>query len=75
MNAVIPIPRELVEALSEFRFPPQADAHLQRLMDLNNDGRLTPAQREELQGLVEMSERMSLFRAQAMKFLANNAGA
>lgn len=74
MNAVIPTPRELVEALSEFRFPPRADVHLQQLMDQNNDGLLTPAQREELEGLVEMSESMALFRAQALKLLASNTG-
>lgn len=74
MNAIIPTPREFVEALSEFRFPPQADAHLQQLMDLNNDGLLTPAQRDELHGLVEMSETMSLFRAQALQLLAKDAG-
>lgn len=74
MNAIIPTPREFVEALSEFRFPPQADAHLQQLMDLNNDGLLTPAQREELHGLAEMSETMSLFRAQALHLLAKDAG-
>lgn len=74
MNAIIPTPRELVEALSEFRFPPQADAHLQHLMDLNNEGELTAAQREELTGLVEMSETMSLFRAQAIQLLQQDRG-
>ncbi len=72
MNAIIPTPRQLVEALSEFRFPPQANAHLQQLMDLHNDGKLTPAQLEELTGLVEMSETMSLFRAEALQLLAKD---
>ncbi|WP_425618780.1 hypothetical protein NA78x_002496 [Anatilimnocola sp. NA78] len=69
MNAIIPTPREFVETLSQFRFPPVTDAHLQTLMDLNNDGKLSPTQREELAGLVEMSETMSLVRAQALDLL------
>lgn len=72
MNAIIPAPREFVEALSQFRFPPQTDARLQQLMDLNNEGQLTPAQRDELASLAEMSETLSLFRAQALHLLAKS---
>lgn len=72
MGPVILIPREMVEAVSELRFPPQADAHLRRLMDLNNNGLLSAAQRNGLEGLVEMSQSLSLLRAAALKLLAEN---
>lgn len=71
MNSNIPAPRELIQALSQFGFPPGTDARLQDLMDLNNDGLLNPAQRNELEGLVQLNESISLFRAQAQLLLRN----
>ena len=62
-------PLELVEALAKMRFPPKTDAHLQRLMDRNNEGLLSEAEREELESLVELSETMALFRAEAVRLL------
>ena len=38
-------------------------------MDRNNDGQLTDNEREELESLVEMSESLSLVRAEALRLL------
>ena len=69
MPAVIQAPVDLVEAISDLRFPPKSDRRLQALMDRNTEGRLTPAEREELEALVELSEMMSLVRARALHLL------
>lgn len=42
---------------------------MQTLMDRNNDGVLTSAERKELAALVEWSENVSLLRAQALHLL------
>ena len=62
-------PLELVEALAALRFPPKTDAHLQDLMDRNTEGLLSEAEREELEALAELSERLALLRAQALHLL------
>jgi hypothetical protein len=69
MSAVIQAPVELVEAVAALRLPARADQHLQTLMDRNTEGALTPAEREELEGLVELSETIALVRAQALHLL------
>lgn len=66
---VVQAPLELVEAMASLRFPPKADSRLQRLMDRNTEGRLTPDEREQLETLVELSESLSLVRAEALKLL------
>jgi hypothetical protein len=45
------------------------DRRLQELMDQNTDGRLSPEGRAELEALVELSERFSLLRAEALQLL------
>jgi hypothetical protein len=65
-------PVELMESLAALRFPPKTDALLQDLMDRNTEGRLTAAEREELEALVEFSERLALLRAQALRILGRN---
>jgi hypothetical protein len=62
-------PLEFVESLADLRFPPRTDAHLQTLMDRNTEGQLTAMEREELEALVELSERLALLRAQALRLL------
>jgi hypothetical protein len=74
MSAVLQAPVSLVEALAEQRFPRKTEDRLQRLMDRNTEGRLTAAEREELEALVELSERMSLLRAQALRLLGRKPG-
>jgi hypothetical protein len=69
MPSVIEAPLEMVEAVAELRLPPKADQWLQTLMDRNNDGALTGTEREELEVLVELSERLALVRAKALHVL------
>ena len=65
----IPAPREMVEAVASLRLPPKADQRLQNLMDRNTDGILAPAEQEELETLVELSETLALVRAKALHLL------
>ena len=46
-----------------------ADKRLQTLMDRNNSGQLTPDEREEFQALADLSETISLVRADALHLL------
>lgn len=69
MGAEIPTPVDLVQTLSELRFPAKANQHLQGLMDRNTEGLLSNQEREELEGLVELSETLSLVRARALQLL------
>lgn len=65
----MPAPADWVESVSQLRLPAKADRRLQELMDRNNDGRLSEAERAELEALVEMSEAISLVRAEALHLL------
>ena len=70
MTAVIvQAPLDLVEAVAALRLPAKADRRLQALMDRNTEGVLTPAEREEMESLVELSETMALVRARALPLL------
>ncbi len=66
---VIEAPLDLIESLADWRFPPQANALLRGLMDRNTDGGLSDAERDELEGLVALSETMAIFRARALSLL------
>jgi hypothetical protein len=70
---VIEAPRELVESVAAMQFPAKTDARLQSLMDHNTNGQITPAEREELEALAELSETMALVRARAMRLLGRCA--
>jgi hypothetical protein len=72
MSAEVPAPRDLIESVAGMRFPAKTDERLTWLMDRNNDGLLTPTERDELDSLVELSESMSLIRAQALKALGRS---
>jgi hypothetical protein len=67
--SIVEAPMELVERVAELRLPPKTDQRLQALMDRNTEGRLAVGEREELESLVELSEQLSLVRAQALKLL------
>jgi hypothetical protein len=69
MSSVVEAPREFLEAVGALAFPPQANRRLQELMDRNNEGLLVPSEQDELSGLVELSETISVFRAQALQLL------
>ena len=69
MSAVIEAPIEMVEAVAGLYLPPRADQRLQDLMDRNNNGALTPEEREQLEALVELGEAIAIVRAQALHLL------
>jgi hypothetical protein len=72
MGSLVPTPVELLEAMASLHLPPKADERLQTLMDRNNDGLLTPAERVELEVLVELSEEIAPVRAQALHLLGKS---
>jgi hypothetical protein len=69
MNPFITAPTAWVEAVGQLCLPPAADQHMQRLMDRNTDGHLSQAEAAELAALVELSENLSLVRAEALQLL------
>ena len=69
MGATVAAPVEWVESVSDPRLPSRANERLQQLMDRNTEGLLTDAERAEFEALVELSEQLSLVRAQALYLL------
>ena len=69
MSAHVAAPLEWVEAVSDLRLPKKTDRRLQTLMDRNSEGLLTDAEHAELEALVEISETLSLVRAEAFHLL------
>ncbi|BBO30858.1 hypothetical protein [Lacipirellula parvula] len=69
MNTTVDAPVEWVETIGQLRLPTKSDERLQQLMDRNNEGQLAAGEREELESLVELSERLSLVRAEALLLL------
>jgi hypothetical protein len=69
VNSTIAAPIDWIEAVGNLRFPSKADHRLQELMDRNNEGLLPESEREELEALVELSERLSLVRGEALQIL------
>jgi hypothetical protein len=65
----IDAPLQWVETVATLKLPDQADRHLQDLMDRNNEGKLTDQERADLAPLAELSERLSLIRAEALHLL------
>lgn len=61
--------RELAEEVAALRLPSPTDQRLQHLMDRNNDGMLSPSERQELESLAAMSETISILRANAIRVL------
>lgn len=69
MSLTIAAPVNWVESVGNLHFPRKADRRLQELMDRNNEGLLDESEREELDALVELSEQLSLVRAEALQIL------
>jgi hypothetical protein len=67
--AVISAPLDWVELVSNLRLPTKSDHRLQRLMDRNTEGGLNEEERADLESLVELSETLSLARAEALHLL------
>lgn len=69
VSSTIDAPIDWVESVGDLCLPPKANQRLQQLMDRNNEGLLTEAERADLETLVELSERLSLVRAEALHLL------
>ncbi|HEX4797119.1 MAG TPA: hypothetical protein VH370_25225 [Humisphaera sp.] len=69
MSAVISVPLRMVEAVVALRLLAVSDRRLQVLMDRNNEGALSPEELDELASLAELSEAISLVRADALAVL------
>jgi hypothetical protein len=69
MGAEAPKPDDLMRQVAALRLPQKTDQRLQHLMDRNNNGQLGPSEKDELESLVEVSETISLLRAQALRIL------
>ena len=69
MNVSVDAPLEWVESITMLRLPEHADKRLQELMDRNNEGQLTDQERADLAALAELSEQLSLVRAEALHLL------
>jgi hypothetical protein len=69
MPTAILEPINFFETLAALRLPAETDQLLQELMDRNNEGSLTVAERRQLESLAELSETISLVRAQALQIL------
>lgn len=67
--SVISAPVDWVESVGRLRLPPRTDRRLQELMDRNTEGQLSERDREDLEALVELSETLSLVRAEALYLL------
>jgi hypothetical protein len=69
MGTTVTAPVHWVEAVGQLFLPEKADNRLQELMDRNNEGRLSSAEHSELESLVEVSQQLSLVRAEALHLL------
>ena len=69
MSSVISAPVDWVESVSSLTLPLRADRRLQELMDRHNEGQLNLMEHAELETLVELSESLSLVRAEAIHLL------
>ena len=64
--------QDFLGELGGLQFSPEADARCQWLMERNNLGEITADERKELEGLVELSEWISLVRARALLMLGRS---
>lgn len=71
MSAVVSAPIDWVESVSRLRLPAKTDRRLQELMERNNEGALSAPEFAEMESLVELSETMSLVRAEALHLLGH----
>ncbi len=63
MSQMVAIQLDVPDDLARFRLPPGVNTRLQELLDRQDSGeRLTPAERREAQGLVNLAELLSLIR-------------
>ena len=71
MGRPVQIKLEMPDDLAEFRLPDAVQRRLQRLLDLQDRGNmLTPEEREEAEGLVNVAELLTLLRLRSERALA-----
>ena len=70
--SVISAPVVWVESVGRLKLPAKVDRKLQELMDRHTEGTLTAHEREDLESLVELSETLSLVRAEALNLLGRH---
>ena len=69
MDRTVDVPLDLLEEIANLEFPASTQEALARLMDKNNEGRLSAEEREELRALVDLNERVSLLKGRAKLLL------
>lgn len=69
MDATADTPLAWVESIAMLRLPEHTDRRLQELMDRNNEGQLSDQERADLAAFAELSEQLSLVRAEALHLL------
>ena len=69
METTVNAPLQWVERITMLKLPDRADQRLQELMDKNNEGKLSEREHADLAALAEMSEQLSLIRAEALHLL------
>jgi hypothetical protein len=67
--SALPTVVNFVERVADMRFSPKLNEKIQSLMDRNNNGQLTPSERDDLAMLAALSEEISLYRAEALLLL------
>jgi hypothetical protein len=68
MSETVTVEMELPSDLAGFRLPEGVHRRLQDLLDRQDQGGdLTPAEREEAEGLVDLAEFLSLLRMRAQR--------
>jgi len=75
MSEPILLEIEMPEDLARFKLPRGVDERLQALLDRQDGGEeLTPGERNEAEGLVELAELLSLLRLRAQRYQRNLPG-
>ena len=71
MSSPILMEVEMPAGMQQFRLPEGVHLRLQALLDKQDEGyELTPAERKEAEGLVELSEWLSLLHLKAQRLAA-----
>lgn len=71
MSRTVEIPLDLLEEIAHLEFPSSTQEILARLMDKNNEGKLSGEEQIELQALVDLNEWLSLLKGRVKLSLPN----
>lgn len=74
MSQQVLIELDIPSDLEKFTLPEGVNQRLQYLLDLQDQGKsLTPAERSEAEGLIELAEMLSLLKLRAQRVLQRNS--